>query len=246
MNPATDISTTVTSGSGHRDTTEADVLVRAQGLFKIYKEGAAETVALQGAAIDLRAGESVSLVGPSGSGKTTLLWILAGLGLPSAGQVFVDGVDITRLDETSRAAIRAQRVGLVFQRGNLIPFLTAEENVVLALEMGGHRHGAKAQARDLLGELALANRGRHYPRQLSGGESQRVGIAVAIANEPALLFGDEVTGELDTATSEFVMALLARLQRERGLTMMLVTHNPGQADQADRQLAIVDGMVAEL
>jgi len=245
MVPATDISTTVASDSGAHDSTDSGVLVRAQGLFKIYKEGSAETVALRGAAIELRAGEFVSLVGPSGSGKTTLLWILAGLALPSAGQVFVDGIDITRLDEAARAAIRAQRVGLVFQRGNLIPFLTAEENVVLALGMGGARRGAKAKARDLLGEFALANRGHHYPRQLSGGESQRVAIAVAIANEPALLFGDEVTGELDTATAEFVMTLLARLQSERGLAMMLVTHNAGQAHQADRQLAIVDGMVAE-
>ena len=221
-----------------------EALIRAQGVFKIYKEGPTETVALQGAAIELQAGEFVSLVGPSGSGKTTLMWILAGLSLPSAGQVFVDGVDITRLDETARAEIRANQVGLVFQRGNLIPFLSAEENVALALEMAGHRKGSKAKARDLLGDLALGNRSGHYPRQLSGGESQRVAIAVAIANEPAMLFGDEVTGELDSATSDFVMALLGRLQRERGLTMMLVTHNPAHAERADRRLAIVDGVVA--
>ncbi len=240
MNPAVETPEPRTPSTPDRT---SSVLVQAQGLFKIYKEGPTETVALRGAAIDLQAGEFISLVGPSGSGKSTLLWILAGLALPSAGQVLIDGVDITRLDETARAAIRAQRVGLVFQRGNLIPFLTAEENVVLALGMGGRHHGAKANARALLGELALSNRGRHYPRQLSGGESQRVGIAVAIANEPALLFGDEVTGELDSATSELVMALLARLQRERGLTMMLVTHNPAQAEHADRQLVIIDGHV---
>jgi len=225
-------------------TSALEVLVEARGLFKIYKEGPTETVALRGAAIELRAGEFVSLVGPSGSGKTTLLWTLAGLSLPSAGQVLIDGVDITRLDETERAEIRATRVGLVFQHGNLIPFLTAEENVAFALEMAGRHKGARTRARDMLGELALGNRGGHYPRQLSGGESQRVAIAVAIANEPAMLFGDEVTGELDSATSDFVMALLARLQRERGLTMMLVTHNPAHAAMSDRQLAIVDGLVA--
>jgi len=239
MAPAANVAASVSRASAG-----VDLAVHASGLFKIYREGPTETVALRGTSVDLRQGEFVSLVGPSGSGKTTLLWILAGLTLPSAGQVVVDGVDITRLDETGRAAIRARHVGLVFQRGNLIPFLTAEENVALALEMGGNRRRAKPKAAALLRELALASRTRHYPRQLSGGESQRVAVAVALANDPAVLFGDEVTGELDSATSDFVMTMLARLQRDRGLTMMLVTHNRAQAERADRQLAIVDGAVA--
>ena len=145
-----------------------DPLVQVRGVFKIYKEGNAETVALQGANLELAGGEFVSLTGPSGSGKSSLLWIMAGLSLPSAGQVLFEGTDISRLDEAARAEVRAKNIGVVFQRGNLVPFLTAEENLVLASRISGGKH-AKRRATDLLGEVGLSGRLRHYPRQLSGG-----------------------------------------------------------------------------
>jgi ABC-type lipoprotein export system ATPase subunit len=215
----------------------------ARGLFKIYKEGATETVALRGADLEVRRSEFVSLVGPSGSGKSTLLTILGGLALPSAGSVLMDGRDITRLDESERAQVRAASLGIVFQKGNLVPFLSALENVELAMRIHGRKPGDRARARALLTELGLGNRMHDHPRRLSGGEAQRVAIAVALANEPAVLLGDEVTGELDSATSDAALELLLRIQRERGLAMLLVTHNPAIGARADRRLAIVDGLI---
>lgn len=224
-------------------------LVRVSELFKIYKEGDAETVALRGASLQLQHGEFATLAGPSGSGKSTLLWIVAGLTLPSAGQVLFAGRDLTRLDEAQRAALRAEHIGLVFQRGNLIPFLTAEENIILALRLGpgnGRGRGAAARrAADLLGEMGLTERRTHYPRQLSGGEMQRVGIALALAGEPQLLLGDEITGELDSATSERVMTVLFEVQRQRHMTVLIVTHNRELAAMGDRRLAIADGLVSD-
>jgi putative ABC transport system ATP-binding protein len=212
-------------------------------LFKVYREGEAETVALRGASLRLRAGEFVSLMGPSGSGKSTLLAIMAGLMQPTAGRVLVGGHDLSRLDESERAAVRAEKIGLVFQRGNLVPFLTAEENVVMAMEIAGHRRGANGRARDLLAALGLAARLRQRPHQLSGGEVQRVGIAVALANDPDLLLGDELTGELDSESAAQVMELLLGLRQQRGLTLLVVTHNPNLAAAADRQLVIADGLI---
>lgn len=217
-------------------------LLRVRELFKIYNEGNAQTVALRGASLDLLRGEFATLAGASGSGKTTLLWSIAGLSLPSAGQVVLEGRDLTRLDEAGRARIRAETMGLVFQRANLIPFLTAEENVALVRTIRQSSTGSR-DARDLLGEMGLDRRRGHYPRQLSGGEIQRVSIAVALANDPLLLLGDEITGELDHATSERVMALLFEAQRERGLTVLVVTHNQELAARGDRRFTIVDGIV---
>jgi putative ABC transport system ATP-binding protein len=217
-----------------------------RGLFKIYKEGATETVALRGADIELRKGEFVSLVGPSGSGKSTLMSILGGLILPSAGSVLMDGRDITRIDESGRAALRAVHVGIVFQKGNLVPFLSALENVELAMHMVGKQPGNGARARGLLTELGLKQRMHDRPRRLSGGEAQRVAIAVALANQPQILLGDEVTGELDSATADTVMDLLQRIQAERELALLLVTHNPEVAARAGRRLAIVDGLVEDM
>ena len=217
-------------------------LVRVRELFKIYNEGNAQTVALCGANLDLVRGEFVTLAGASGSGKTTLLWCIAGLSLPSAGRIVLEGRDLTRLDESGRARIRAETMGLVFQRANLIPFLTAEENVAHVRTLR-KSSTASGDARDLLGEMGLGDRRHHYPRNLSGGEVQRVGIAVALANDPMLLLGDEITGELDTATSERVMGLLFEAQRQRGLTVLVVTHNPELAARGDSRLTIVDGLV---
>jgi putative ABC transport system ATP-binding protein len=219
-------------------------LISVRDVFKVYREATTETVALRGASLELRPGEFVSLMGRSGSGKSTLVSVMAGLALPTAGQVIFDGRDITRLNEAERSQLRAKRIGLVFQSGNLIPFLTAAENVRLALQLSGRAAG-NGRARDLLGEVGLTARMNHYPRQLSGGEVQRVAIAVALALDPALLIGDELTGELDSATSERVMGVLGDVRRQRQLSILLVTHNPELAALADRRLELVDGVVVQ-
>lgn len=218
-------------------------LVRLRDVFKIYKEGLTETVALRGANMDLPRGRTTSLVGPSGSGKSTLLSLVAGLALPSAGQVMVDGTDISRLGESERARLRAERIGVVFQSGNLIPFLSAAENVELAMGIAGKK-GGRVHARTALTELGLGSRLHHRPAQLSGGEAQRVAVAVALANDPELLLADELTGELDSATAEQVMHLLAEACARRELTVLLVTHNSDIAGRADHRLRLVDGLVS--
>jgi putative ABC transport system ATP-binding protein len=219
-------------------------LVQARDLFKIYREAMIETVALRGANLHLNRGEVTTLMGPSGSGKSTLISILAGLALPSAGQVVFDGQDLTRLDESGRARLRARRIGIVFQSGNLIPFLTAAENVKQAIKLvRGPRAGKRAK--ELLGELGLGARMRHLPRQLSGGEVQRVSIAVALANEPDLLLADELTGELDSATANDVMEVIGKATEQRRLTVLLVTHNPEIAERGERRLRLTDGIVTE-
>ncbi len=212
-------------------------------IYKVYREGDTETVALRGASLSLRPGEFVTLIGPSGSGKSTLLSIMAGLTLPTAGRVMIGGRDLSRLDEPERAAVRAEKIGLVFQRDNLIPFLTAEENVELALEAPAGRRRPAGRARELLDVLGLDSRRRHRPHQLSGGEAQRAGIAIALANQPDVILGDEITGELDSETSAQVMEVLLRLRKENGLTLLVVTHNPALAASADRGLVITDGVI---
>jgi ABC-type lipoprotein export system ATPase subunit len=226
-----------------RTLTATEPLVELKDVFKIYKEGATETVALRGASMELPRGRMTSLMGPSGSGKSTLLSLVAGLSLPSAGQVVVDGTDISRLGESERARIRAQRIGVVFQSGNLIPFLTAEENVELAISLAG-KSGGKHRARTVLGELGLGARLHHRSTQLSGGEVQRVAVAVALANDPDLLLADELTGELDSATADQVMGLLTDVWRRRELTVLLVTHNRELAARAQHRLRLVDGLVS--
>ena len=216
--------------------------VAARDVFKIYKEGLIETVALRGASLELARGRLTSLVGPSGSGKSTLISLLAGLALPSAGQIVIGGQDITRLDEGQRGRLRSERIGLVFQSGNLIPFLTALENVELAMRLRD-RPPTSGRARELLSEVGLGRRLQHRAGQLSGGEVQRVAVAVALANEPELLLADELTGELDSATAEQVMEVLAEAWRQRRLTVLLVTHNPDLAERADQRLRLVDGLV---
>jgi putative ABC transport system ATP-binding protein len=218
-------------------------LVQAVDVFKIYREGPTETVALRGASLELPRGRITSLVGRSGSGKSTLITLLAGLALPSAGRVLFDDQDITRLDDAGRAKLRAKRIGVVFQRDNLIPFLTAHENVKLAIKLAGGRRAGK-RAKELLSELGLGKRLRHYPRQLSGGEGQRAAIAVALANGPDLLVGDELTGELDSKTADTVLKLITTASSEKGLTVLIVTHNLHVAQAAHQQLQLIDGVVA--
>lgn len=218
-------------------------LAQAVDVFKIYREGSTETVALRGASLELPRGRITSLVGRSGSGKSTLITLLAGLALPSAGRVLFDDQDITRLDDAGRAKLRAKRIGVVFQRDNLIPFLTAHENVKLAIKLAGGRRAGK-RAKELLSELGLGKRLRHYPRQLSGGEGQRAAIAVALANGPDLLVGDELTGELDSKTADTVLKLITTASSEKGLTVLIVTHNLHVAQAAHQQLQLIDGVVA--
>jgi len=215
-----------------------------QDLYKIYKEGDIETVALRGAGLHLQPGEFVAITGRSGAGKTTLLNLVGGLAVPSAGRVVVGGTDIARLNERDRAAFRRRSIGIVFQDANLIPFLSALENVTLPMQAAGRQHAA-ARARELLAEVGLAERGGHKPGMLSGGERQRVAIAVALANEPSLLLADELTGELDSATADRVMALLAGLNASRRLTLLVVTHNKEVAARAGRQVRIADGQLFE-
>jgi len=213
-------------------------------LYKIYKEGTIETVALREAELKVQEGEFIAITGRSGAGKSTLLNLIGGLALPSAGQVMIDGNDITRMNENERTLFRRQRIGIVYQMDNLVPFLSALENVMLPMQLSG-RKDASRRAADLLKEVGLGERMNHKPAQLSGGERQRVAIAVALANEPSLLLADELTGELDSATADKVMDLLGALNASRKLTLVIVTHNKTVAARAQRQVKIADGKLYE-
>jgi putative ABC transport system ATP-binding protein len=217
-------------------------LVRVDQVSKTYRGDAVETRVLHAASLELARGEMTSLTGVSGSGKSTLISLLAGLMLPDSGQVVFDGDDITDVDDPTRARLRAQRIGVVLQSGNLIPFLTAVENVELAMKLADGDRSAP-RARELLSEVGLEDRRNHLPRRLSGGEAQRVSVAMALANEPDLLLADEVTGELDSASAEQVMGVIFDGWRNRRLTVLYVTHSGELAARAQRQLRLVDGGV---
>jgi putative ABC transport system ATP-binding protein len=218
--------------------------VSLHDLYKIYKEGDIETVALRGARLTVQPGEFVAITGRSGAGKTTLLNLVGGLAVPSAGRVVLGGTDIARLNERERAVFRRQKIGIVFQADNLIPFLTALENVALPMQLAGGKNLA-TRAFSLLAEVGLAERAHHKPSQLSGGERQRVAIAAALANQPELLLADELTGELDSATAGRVMELLGELSASLQLTLIVVTHNKHVAAAAGRQVQIADGQLFE-
>lgn len=217
-------------------------LLRVERLAKTYWSNEVRTPVLRDVSLELERGETASLVGVSGSGKSTLLSLLAGLMRPESGTIVFDGEDLGGLDDTSRARLRARRIGVVLQSGNLIPFLTAAENVELAIELaGGARRSARAVA--LLREVGLGDRLDHRPARLSGGEAQRVSVAVALANEPDLLLADEITGQLDAETAGEVMGTIFEAWRERGLTVLFVTHSGELAERAERRFALVDGEV---
>jgi putative ABC transport system ATP-binding protein len=204
--------------------------------------GEVEVHALRGVDVDLFEGELVVLLGPSGSGKSTLLGLIAGLDRPTAGTIEVAGVDIARLGEDALARFRRDTLGYVFQSFHLIPTLTAAENVAVPLEIAGVAD-APARARALLDEVGLAARAHHYPAQLSGGEQQRVAIARAVTLGPPLLLADEPTGNLDSATGAQIIELLLRLHRERGATLVLVTHDEALARHAGRVVRLRDGRI---
>jgi ABC-type lipoprotein export system ATPase subunit len=221
-------------------------VLEASGLYHIYREAEVETVALRGAGLTLQAGSWTSVMGPSGSGKSTLLHVLAGLLEPSGGSVRLDGEDLTRLPPPERARRRRRDIGVVLQRDNLHPLLDVEGNVALPLRLDGRPpREVRARVEGLLEEVGLADRRRHRPAQLSGGEAQRVAVAVALAPRPRVLLADEPTGELDDAAAAEVMELLAAHRGQEGAAILTVTHNPRVAERADRRLVMRDGLVVD-
>jgi putative ABC transport system ATP-binding protein len=220
----------------------ASSVLKAENLGKEVSSPEGPLTILAGVDLDVQPGDTVAVVGPSGAGKSTLLALLAGLDEPSTGKVWLNGAPFSTLGEDGRARARAQHVGFVFQSFHLVPSLTAVENVMLPLELAGRRDAREA-AREVLATVGLARRERHYPRQLSGGEQQRVAIARAFVTRPAVLFADEPTGNLDTATGERIMDLLFDLNKASGTTLILVTHDPAIAARCQRRVHLEAGRV---
>jgi putative ABC transport system ATP-binding protein len=218
-------------------------IVKAAGLTKQVSTGSARLTILQDVSLEIAAGEAVAILGASGSGKTTLLALLAGLDVPTGGSVHLDGADVFALDEDGRARLRRDRVGFVFQSFQLLPALTALENVMLPLELAG-RSDARQSATQWLTRAGLGGRLDHYPRQLSGGEQQRVAVARAFCARPRILFADEPTGNLDSATGEEIIALMFELNREAATTLLLVTHDEALAARCPRRLRLAAGRLA--
>ncbi len=218
-------------------------MLRADALTKTYTSGGRDLTVLKDITFTLEPGGFLAIVGPSGSGKTTLLGLLAGLDRPTSGSVHLDGQDLAALDEDDRARLRGQKVGFVFQSFQLIPTLTARENIEVPLELLGQEAGPRAD--ELLARVGLADRGHHYPIQLSGGEQQRVAMARAFANRPKILFADEPTGNLDRTNGHSIVELLIELNRTLGTTLVLVTHDLELAAKAKRMLRLADGLVVE-
>jgi putative ABC transport system ATP-binding protein len=218
-------------------------LIQVRALTKSIDTGTHRVEILKGIDLEIPRGQFAAIMGPSGSGKSTLLGLLAGLDTPTSGQVILDGEDITNLGEDDMALLRGRKIGFVFQSYHLISTLTAEENVLLPMELAGAEAGGRERARELLERVGLGGRSDHYPVQLSGGEQQRVALARAFALRPPILLADEPTGNLDSATGSAVLELLLALNREQGTTMVLVTHEQSLAESADRRIVLRDGLV---
>jgi putative ABC transport system ATP-binding protein len=219
--------------------------VEASNLTRSLPLAGQQVPILNGVSFEIARGEWIALTGPSGSGKSTLLGILAGIDTVSSGRIVIDGIDITRLPEHKLARIRNQKIGIVFQSFNLIPTLTAQENVEVPLYVSTQRRQAGSLARKMLELVGLDERTRHRPNQLSGGEQQRVAIARALVTQPSLLLADEPTGNLDSKTGAQVLDLFTRLRDELGVTLIVATHDPKIAQQADRILHLVDGRLVQ-
>jgi len=217
-------------------------LIQVRALTKSIDTGSHRVDILKGIDLEIPTGQFAAIMGPSGSGKSTLLGLMAGLDSPTSGQILLDGQDITRLSEDEMATLRGRKIGFVFQSYHLIPTLTAEENVLLPMELAGQDGGGLARARELLDRVGVEGRHDHYPVQLSGGEQQRVALARAFALRPSILLADEPTGNLDTATGRAVLELLLAQNRERGATLVLVTHEESLANRADRRIVLRDGL----
>ena len=219
-------------------------MIKTSQLSKRVSTAESELEILRGIELEIKQGETAAIVGASGSGKSTLLGLLAGLDTPSGGMISLDGINIVNLDEDQRATLRSQKVGFVFQSFQLLPALTALENVMLPLELAGIE-SAREKSEGFLSRVGLDERLHHYPRTLSGGEQQRVAIARAFASQPVILFADEPTGNLDTATGATVIELLFGLNEEEGTTLVLVTHDNGLADRCQRKFTMTAGHLEE-
>jgi putative ABC transport system ATP-binding protein len=219
-------------------------VIELRGVSRQVPSGTGTLTILHPTDLVIPAGRVVTIVGASGSGKSTLLGLIAGLDSPTSGAILIDGVDITALSEDALARLRGSRIGFVFQSFHLLPSLTAFENVLVPIEIAGGQDAA-ARAKDLLVEVGLADRGHHYPSQLSGGEQQRVAIARALANDPAILLADEPTGNLDSATGKQVIDLLLDIHNARKTTLVLVTHDPDIAAIADTTITLRDGKIVD-
>ncbi len=216
------------------------IVLEAHDLSKEVSSPEGSLTILSGVSFSVAAGDSVAVVGPSGAGKSTLLALLAGLDLPTRGRVVLNGNNLSELDEDGRARVRAESVGFVFQSFHLVPSLNALENVMLPLELAGHSE-ARSAAREIIEKVGLGERWSHYPAQLSGGEKQRVAIARSFATEPAVLFADEPTGNLDSRTGANIMELMFELNRSSATTLVLVTHDSSLAERCDRVLELDTG-----
>ncbi len=217
-------------------------MIRLQNVTKTVRSGEDDLTILDNVSIEIPDGQFVALTGASGSGKSTLLGLIAGLDSPSSGTILVDGNDVTAMGEDGLAELRSKRIGFIFQSFHLIPSLTAFENILIPMEIRGFR-GARDRALDLLSDVDLANRGHHYPTELSGGEQQRIAIARAFANEPSILLADEPTGNLDSRNGKHIFDLMTGLHSKRNVTLVLVTHDAALAAQAERQIVLRDGRV---
>jgi putative ABC transport system ATP-binding protein len=220
------------------------LMISARGLQKNYRTGEVEVQALRGVDLDVVPGEFVAIVGPSGSGKSTLFHILGGLTPPSQGTVSLAGTELGSISETGRTELRKKTVGFVFQKYNLLPTLTARENIEIARDIAGFKGPLPPDTEAILQLLGLSDRLDHKPRAMSGGEQQRVAIARAVVNHPAILLADEPTGNLDTENSIIVLGLLRELNHRFGQTILMITHNPEAAAYADRIVTMRDGRIA--
>jgi putative ABC transport system ATP-binding protein len=234
----------IAAPSSNRCSLTIAFMIQLSSVSKTVQSGSEKLTILHALDLTIPRGQFVAVVGPSGSGKSTLLGLLAGLDAPTSGDIFLDGRNITRMSEDELATLRGAKVGFIFQSFHLIPSLTAYENILVPMEIAGLPQ-ARERAQALLDEVGLHDRGHHYPSQLSGGEQQRVAIARAFSNDPQILLADEPTGNLDSKNGAHIFELLLRLNRDRGTTLLLVTHDHHLAGLADRKISLRDGRVVE-
>lgn len=223
----------------------SDVVIQAENLTKIYQMGEVEVKALAGVSFEIKRGEMLAIMGPSGSGKSTLMNILGCLDRPTGGEYILDGSPVSKLNDDQLAVIRNRKVGFVFQSFNLLPRQTALANVELPMRYAGVSRGRIDRARTALEVVGLGDRVKHRPTELSGGQQQRVAIARALVNNPAILMADEPTGNLDSKSGKEILELILRLNREQGVTVIVVTHDPRVAEQTQRIIRLRDGLIDE-